>query len=520
MFFIEKQLSAHCIHTNKINGLPIELGLLSSSGDGSGDGSGSGDSSGIIKDDILLFVDDLGSDGNSGLNESSPLKTLTKAFDIIAQTGWNNTAIIKIVNKVSLQNEISPVVLNSGVKGQQKNSVCITGNVELYKTVEANSITVIISPGYNTYMQHHLISSNNFITDDIGSYIIFDSGLPNNINSYNFISEVKYSSKLDSICAYVNCDSRETLNIFTSQQINVFKNTSILEFDNNTLHFKSPITIRNLNIQCNDFLYTDQTNKHNNYLYFTGQQKINLSGINFNIKKLNRSLLNLNTVLYNNIEIINVDCVITTGCSKIPLDDNIFYSNDSNLGIMVVSEIIEEYDGINFYFNNMPDATTNLYNSSCHMRRTKVPPSDSEDTAILSVDFLPTFINCNLSLFAAYGPHKLKFENINMSISENINMSISENLYCDASSSSISDDNLNFNGEIEINSSKCYFGFFWANNGVLTKISGSQVTFLYGGITFINKCELYISNLSTLFVHYDLRFYNNTQSKYAIEISD
>ena len=505
MFFIEKQLRVNCIHTNKINGLPIELGLLSSSGDGSGDGSS------IIKDDILLFVDDLGSDGNSGLIETSSLKTLTKAFDIIAQTGWNYTAIIKIVNKVSLQNEISPIILNSGVKGQQKNPVCITGNVELYKTVESDRIIRLEHP-YKTgaSLSHYVISSNNFITDDIGSYIIFDSGLPNNTNSYNFISEVKYSNQLDSICAFVNYDQRGLTNIPFSQQINVFKNTSILEFNNNTLHFESPITIRNLNIQSNDFLYTEQTNKHYNYLYFTGQQKINLSGINFNIKKLNRSLLNLNTILYNNIEIINVDCVITTGCSKIPLDDNIFYSKDSNLGIIVVSEIIEEYDGINFYFNNMTDATTNLYNSSSHMRRIKIPPSESEYSAILSEDFLSTFINCNLSLFAAYGPYILKFENINMLLSEGI--------YCSTISSSIADDNLNFKGEVEINNSKIIFKGITFNIGALMNISNSQVNFS-DVIDFIDRCALHISNLSTVLMT-DLDFYNNTQSKYAIEIFD
>lgn len=295
-----------------------------------------------------------------------------------------------------------------------------------------------------------------------------------------------------------------------SQQINVFKNTSILEFDNNTLHFESPITIRNLNIQSNDFLYTEQTYKHYNYLYFTGQQKINLSGINFNIKKLNRSLLNLNTVLYNNIEIINVDCVITTGCSKIPLDDNIFYNKDSNLGIMVVSEIIEEYDGINFYFNNMPDATTNLYNSSCHMRRINIPPSESDNPAILSGDFLPTFINCNLSLFAAYGPYRLKFENINMLLSEG--------MYCSTISSSIADDNLNFKGEVEINNSKIIFKGITFNIGALMNISNSQVEFS-NGIQFIDRCQLNISNLSTVLT-IGMDFYNNVQSKYAIKISD
>jgi len=479
---------------------------FNSSTDGSGDGSG------IIKDDILLFVDDLGSDGNSGLNDSSPLKTLTKAFDIIAQTGWNNTAIIKIVNKVSLQNEISPVVLNSGVKGQQKNQVCITGNVELYKTVESNDLSRLEHP-YNTgndILLHYLISSNDFITDDIGSYITFDSGIPNT-TSYNFISEVKYSSQVDSICAYVNDDLRGLANLTSSQQINVFKNTSILEFDNNTLHFKSPITIRNLNIQSNDFLYTEETNKHYNYLYFTGQQKINLSGINFNIQKLNRSLLNLKkTVLYNNIEIINVDCVITTGCSKIPLYDNIFYSNDSNLGIMVVSEIIEKYDGINFNFNNMPDATTNLYNSSCHMRRTKIPPSESEESAILSRDFLPTFINCNLSLFSAYGPYRLKFENINMSLSEV--------MYYSTISSSISDDNLNFEGKVEINNSKIIFKTITFNIGALMMISKSQVEFSTI-LNFIDRCQLNISNFSTVLMS-GMNFYNNVQSNYAIEISD
>ena len=152
--------------------------------------------------DIAVYVDSVGDDNNDG-SVSSPFATLSRAFEVIAATGYNNTATIILASNLTINGNLSLPFVKAG---QQINPIRVIG---------AQPTTTYTSAGNTTYS--------------------FDGNIDNRSSGISFGNED--SSKL----LYVNDTDGSFNNSNTLGRFVRFNSGNLSSFQNNDQASANPV---------------------------------------------------------------------------------------------------------------------------------------------------------------------------------------------------------------------------------------------------------------------------------------
>lgn len=230
-------------------------------------------------DDILLFISSSGDDSADG-SVTSPIASLERAFQIIAQTGYNNSAVITVADPITLTGD---VFLPKVDAGQQRSPITVLGATPTATYTSAGNTTFSFVGNITTRATASLFIGNPLQDESRQLYITDTDG------------------------SFTGPDTAGRFVRFTSGNLSAFQSDLTKAANPVVATIREPNSAQTLAVN-----------------FFTGSN-LPAAGDNYEIVELTSTINLTDAKLYysNNVVFQNCICVVggTTGLSTIPTDN-------------------------------------------------------------------------------------------------------------------------------------------------------------------------------------------------------